>query len=269
MDALGAWMEQAAAVYLLVLARVGALVATAPAPQATAVPPQVRALLAVMLAGVLVGPQLDAPIDLGENLAELAALFVRETVLGVLLGVVVRIVLFAAELAGQVASQMSGMGLAEAADPTFGVSEAVLAQGLRYLAAAVYITIGGHRELVGSLLDSYAWAPLHADAAFDVFAQGAAATCVYVLAQSFVAGIRIAAPAIAAVLAALVVAGLIGRTLPQLNVLSFAFSFSGAVSVAALALAAPNLAVLIEGATTDALSNLMRAVSAAYGAGAN
>lgn len=269
MDALGPWMEQAAGVFVLVLARVGAFVATAPAPQATAVPLQARALIAVMLALVLVGPQLPAAASLQNDLVGLAALLVRETLLGVLLGIVVRIVLSAAEVAGQVASHMSGMGLAEAADPTFGVNESVLAQGLRYLAAAVYITIGGHRELVAALLDSYSWAPLTAAGDLAAFSDGAVAVCVATLAQSFVTGLRIAAPAIAAVLAALTVAGLIGRTLPQLNVLSFAFSFSGAVAVATIAFAAPTLGRLIDLQTTAAVSRLMETVAATFGGAAN
>ena len=54
--------------------------------------------------------------------------------------------------------------------------------------------------------------------------------------QSFSLGIRAAAPAVTALLLATLILGLVGRTLPQLNVLSLGFGLNALLAFAALGL---------------------------------
>ena len=59
---------------------------------------------------------------------------------------------------------------------------------------------------------------------------------VTLVSQSFSLGIRAAAPAVTALLAATLILGLVGRTLPQLNVLSLGFGLNAMLAFAVLAL---------------------------------
>ena len=54
--------------------------------------------------------------------------------------------------------------------------------------------------------------------------------------QSFSLGIRAAAPAVTALLLATLILGLVGRTLPQLNVLSLGFGLNAMLAFAVLGL---------------------------------
>jgi flagellar biosynthetic protein FliR len=54
------------------------------------------------------------------------------------------------------------------------------------------------------------------------------------LAESFVVAVRAAAPAMMALLLATLILGLVGRTLPQLNVMALGFSLNSLVALAAL-----------------------------------
>ena len=53
---------------------------------------------------------------------------------------------------------------------------------------------------------------------------------------SFSLGVRVAAPAVTALLLATLVLGLIGRTLPQLNIFAFGFGLNSLLAFAALGL---------------------------------
>ena len=59
---------------------------------------------------------------------------------------------------------------------------------------------------------------------------------VTLVSQSFSLGIRAAAPAVTALLLATLILGLVGRTLPQLNVLSLGFGLNAMFAFAALAM---------------------------------
>ncbi len=59
---------------------------------------------------------------------------------------------------------------------------------------------------------------------------------VTLVSQSFALGIRAAAPAVTALLLASLILGLVGRTLPQLNVLSMGFGLNALLAFAVLGL---------------------------------
>ena len=79
--------------------------------------------------------------------------------LGLALGLAVMILLSGMQLAGQVISQMSGMSLADVANPTFDTSVPIFSQILEMLALAIFFLVGGHRQVIDALLGSFAWMP--------------------------------------------------------------------------------------------------------------
>ncbi len=82
---------------------------------------------------------------------------------------------------------------------------------------------------------------------------------VALLASGFELGIRMGAPMILALLLSIVILGLIGRTLPQLNVLQVGFNINSAVMLVALAISL-NLGVwMVSDQFEASLDQLMQA----------
>jgi flagellar biosynthetic protein FliR len=88
-------------------------------------------------------------------------------------------------------------------------------------------------------------------------------TLTTVTAQSFQLGLRVAAPAMAALLLATVVLGLISRTLPQLNVMALGFGLNAMLGLAIVALSLGAAGWALEGELTLVLDELLKGLSAA------
>lgn len=218
---------------ILVLTRLSTLLMTLPAV-GTGVPKRIRAMLAVLLTFLIV-PTVIA-IDPGyspqaTNNIDLAIMLAREGLIGLLIGSVVQILITGVQLAGEIMTGTGGMQLGDAIDPTTRSTMPTLAQLIGLLVVAIMIGIGGHRLLIGSLIDSFRSMPpgrveLHESMLSLVMSQ---------MTTSLGAGVRVAAPVVAALLLCNLITGLISRTLPQINVLAIGLSIN---AVALLAVAA-------------------------------
>jgi flagellar biosynthesis protein FliR len=221
----------------LVFVRVAGLVLTAPIFGAGAVPLHVRALLAATLT-LLIAPlqwrgaafHFDGP---AAYLASLAA----EALIGACLGLGVLVLVHAMTLAGELISQAAGLGIAEVFDPAIEENVPSFSRLLFVLSVAIFLCIGGHRMLLAGLLDTFQTMPPGREQ-FGSLAGGLTT----LVAQSFVLGVRAAAPAVTALLTATLILGMIGRTLPQLNVLSLGLGLNALLALAVFGL---TLAVMV------------------------
>ena len=82
-------------------------------------------------------------------------------------------------------------------------------------------------------------------------------TVATLMGESFALGIRAAAPAMVALLLATLVLGLIGRTLPQLNILVLGFGVNTLVTIAALLVSVGAVAVLFQEYFDPAVKTLL------------
>ena len=151
-----------------------------------------------------------------------------EALTGLTLGLGVLVLFSGVQVAGQLISQMSGMQLSDVFDPGFDTHLPVFSQLLYLVTLAVFVAIGGHRRVIEALLDTFVWMPTGQ----GVFSQSVTAAMTSVLSQSFVLGVRAAAPAMMALVLATLILGLASRTLPQLNVMVLGFGASAAVTLA-------------------------------------
>ncbi len=122
--------------------------------------------------------------------------------------------------------------MAEVYDPSVDDSLPILSQFLNMLCLAVFVCIGGHRLVMAALLDTFQSLP-PGGTGIPADVGGALVT---LLAESFTLGIRAAAPVMTSLLLSSLVVGLIGRTLPQLNVMALGFGVSALVAYGALAM---------------------------------
>ncbi|MGV3484155.1 MAG: flagellar biosynthetic protein FliR [Planctomycetaceae bacterium] len=219
---------------ILVMTRLSTLLMTLPAI-GTGVPKRVRAMLAVLLT-FLIAPTVVAMdpeySPLATSNVDLAILLAREGLIGLLIGSVVQILVTGVQTAGELMTGTGGMQLGDAIDPTTRASMPTLAQLIGLLVIAIMIGIGGHRLLIGSLIDSFDAMPpgrveLHESMLSLVVSQ---------MTTSLGAGIRVGAPVVAALLLCNLITGLISRTLPQINVLAIGLSINALALLAVAAL---------------------------------
>ncbi|MCA9231924.1 MAG: flagellar biosynthetic protein FliR [Planctomycetales bacterium] len=218
------------ATFTLVLARVGALVMTAPVFSSKAIPLQARALLTValtLLCTPLVGGH--PPADL-TNLLTFARYLASEALIGLLLGFGVTLLIGGIQVTGQIVSQLGGTALADVFDPTLDANLSVFSQIFYFLTLVMFLLLDGHRLLMDALLDTYAWLPPGQANLGTTYVEAITT----LLSQSFVLGIRAAAPAMTALLLATLVLGLVGRTMPQINILAVGFGINSLLTLGCL-----------------------------------
>ncbi|MFO7906726.1 MAG: flagellar biosynthetic protein FliR [Planctomycetota bacterium] len=219
-------------IFLLVLTRVSGLVTVAPLWSSRAIPVRVRALLATGIAMIITPLWWHTPVEDPGNVVHLAVLLVSEFAIGASLGLAVLICFVGMELAGQLLGQMTGMRLANMASPEHNNTISVFSQFLRMLMLAVFVVAGGHEYLLHVFFRVFERMPpgqAHVSMPLvDALTK--------ITSYSFVLGLQLAAPMIVAVLLSLLVMGLIGRTMPQFNVLAVGFGINSLVMVGALLL---------------------------------
>jgi flagellar biosynthetic protein FliR len=150
-------------------------------------------------------------------------------------------------------SQMSGMSLADVFNPGFDESVPVFTQLFHFLTMAVFVGVGGHRILTEALLDTFAWAPPGHALIGDTYVEA----LTEIISQSFVLGIRSAAPLIVALLLSTLVLGLVSRTVPQINVIVVGFGLNSFLTLGMMIISVGALAWTFQEPTIDALHRLL------------
>ena len=245
--------------FVLVLCRVSGLVMIAPVYGSADVPMKLRALFAITLTLLIAPVQFGVTPPPATTLLDFVTYLAVELALGFVLGLGIWIHLQAFQLAGQIVSQASGLSLADVFLPNLDISVPIIAQLLDFCALAIFMGLGGHRLAMGALLQTFASIP----PGQGVLRPEIAETLSALVSQSFQLGVRVAAPALAALLLATVVLGLISRTLPQLNVMALGFGLNAMLALAVLSLSLGAAAWALEDEIAGVVDGLLRGLTAA------
>lgn len=239
---------------VLVLTRLSTLLMALPAI-GIGVPIRVRALLALLLTILTVPVVAEFNGDQtpqAANLIDLAILLAREALIGILIGTTVQMVITGVQTAGEIMSATGGLQLGESLDPATHSPTPTMAQLIGLLVTATMIAIGGHRYVLGSLIDSFAALPAGAARLHEPMLE----LIITQLGSSLAAGVRVAAPVVLALLLSNLVTGLISRTLPQLNVLAIGLSLNAVALLAITVLTIGSASYLFRDEFSIALDRL-------------
>ncbi len=240
-------------VFVLVLTRVGALMMALPFLGSQTIPMQVRALLAVAMAVIITPLHWGLSPPQPANLIEFGIIIGREALLGLALGSAIMILLSGMQLAGQVISQMSGLSLADVANPTFDTNVPIFSHLLELVAIAMFFLLGGDRQVIDALLGSFSWMP-PGSGTLPTELPDVLST---IAAHSFDTGVRAAAPIMVAMMLAILIVALISRTLPQLNAMAIGMNFNALIVLAMLGITLGSAAWVFQGATEDVTSLIL------------
>jgi len=213
--------------FALVLVRISGLMLTAPVYGSQVVPMRIRAALAgaiSLLMFPIIAPTLPQDVTLATAIPGL----VGELLIGLIMGLALGLVFAGVQLAGIIVAQQAGLGLGEVFNPVLNTDATVVDQIFFLTAMTVFVIVGGHRELMRALLDTYATLPV---LSFRVTPDAVDLIC-DVLSGSYALGLRMAAPVLISLLIATVVMGFLSRTMPQLNILSVGFPIRAILALA-------------------------------------
>ena len=214
---INAIVEQVAS-YIWPFVRISAFVMVMPLIGGVFVPNRVRLLLALSLT-IVIAPALPAHPEIDVlSVAGALAVF-REVAIGVLLGFTVQLVFDAITLGGQVIAMSMGLGFAVFLDHARGVNIPVLGQLFLLLAMLVFLSLNGHLALVRLLAESYQLAPI-GRAGLDSAALGGFLEW---SGQIFEVAIKIALPAVVALIVVNLSFGVMSRAAPTLNLFAVGF----------------------------------------------
>jgi flagellar biosynthesis protein FliR len=239
--------------FSLVLTRISGLTMTAPIYGASNIPKQIRALLAIALAVLITPMQLHVSVQYPDGLVQFAVLLAAELLIGLCLGLGIVVLLSGVQLAGEMIGYVSGLMLADALDPTTETNVPLFSHLLYLVTVAVFVCMGGHRMVMGALLDTFANIPPGGGAMPNSIADA----FVTLVAQSFDLGIRCAIPVVTALLLASLVMALIARTLPQLNVLVVGFGLNAMLTLATMSLTVGAIAWTFQDQVEQALGMIL------------
>lgn len=240
--------------FVLTLSRIGGVFLFAPALGSPIVPTRVRALLAVALT-VVVFPTVattPAPIIAHIDLISLAPMILGETIIGLAIGLVVAIPVMSVQMGGLIAGQQMGLGLGTVYNPAIDSNGDILGQILFYMALAIFMGAGGLDLMNTALVRTFDSVPLGAFAA----GQAPLDLLTGVIASGYGLAIRVAAPVLAIIMLETISTGVLMKTVPQLNVLTFGFPIKILAALTALIAALPFIERAVSEETLSVLNRV-------------
>jgi len=207
--------------FMLASLRIGAFLVVSPIFGSTAIPVQVRVIVAAFLA-VMVMAYSEVPDIESFNELRIIGVIITELLIGIAAGLILTIWFSAAVLAGEKIATSAGLGYAAQIDPNSGGQTPVVSQMLSLFMIILFLGVNGHLVVLRTMLESYSYLPIGAMPAWGVFIKGGVSAA----SAMFVAASIIMLPIAVVMLLINLAVGVITRSSPQLNLFSFAFPMS-------------------------------------------
>lgn len=230
-----ATIESQLLIWLFAMIRPGAAFIAAPIFSASAVPIQLRLIIALAI-GVPAASAagINLPADGMVSVPGFLAI-ACEILAGLALGFAIQIGMSAALLAGEVISNTMGLGFAAMADPLGGQSSPAVGQFLSMLGTFLFLSISGHLLLAEIIVESYRALP----PGQSWLSQEAIGGFVRFGGLVFAAGLSIALPVAFAMILVQIIMAVIARSTPTLNLFAVGLPATLLAGVVLLGMATP------------------------------
>ena len=227
--------------FVLVTARIGGLMLTAPMWSMTMLPKTARGAITVLLALALTPLAPRTPLP--DQALELPIPVAMEMVIGIAIGLTAAVLVQGVALAGEVLSLQMGLSLGPQLAPLPDVPVSGVGQLTTFLALVVYLATGGHLVMLRGLAESLRLLPPGLPIALDSGGRLAAVFCEAL----FGSAVRAAAPVMVALLLANLALAILSRAVPQLNAMMVSLPVTVGVGLVTVGLTLPLLAAMIGG----------------------
>ncbi len=200
--------------FALVLTRISSFLLMLPVFGSKGLPVQIKAAVAVFLSLFFctTAPLGVDPAHIGTLPAIL--LLAREAVYGLALGLIVGLLFSVVQFTGHVVEQQMGLTMAEIVNPLTEEEVGPLASLLEMIFLLLFLSANGHHLFLQILAKSYSIFPAGTTPTLDLLVGSVIETG----SVMFVAGLRLAAPMLAAFLILMVALALLARLIPEMDV---------------------------------------------------
>ncbi|NJL24578.1 MAG: flagellar biosynthetic protein FliR [Calothrix sp. SM1_5_4] len=205
--------------FFMVLVRMTAFVVSWPVFGSENVNGRIKVLFALVLT-LAVFPTLKFGVAQAEAMrADLVLLTLKEAFVGLSLGFLARIFFFAFRVAGELLSQAMGLTSAQVFNPALGGQTTAIEQFYVTLASLFYLGVNGHHYLISGLVSTFEWVP----AAVPGLNVSQFSGMGHLVQEIVELGLKFSAPVVISILVVNLILGVLGKTVPQLNVLVTSF----------------------------------------------
>jgi len=249
---LSAWL----AAFAWPLARILALIASAPVIGNPSVPARVKIGLALLIT-ILVAPLAPAAPGIDPASASGLLILAQQVLIGLAMGFAMNVVFHAAEMAGEFIGLQMGLGFATLYDASIPGLIPVIGQYLGIVVSLAFLGVDGHLLLISTLVESFQvlpLAPLSAPTGMRALLQWGGSIFSYALA--------LALPLLAALLITNLGLGVLTRAAPQLNIFAVGFPLTILIGLLGLTLLLPYFAPALERMFVDGLAAMLQLAAA-------
>ena len=245
--------------FALVWLRMVSFVLTAAFFSSPSVNVPVKILLSVVLTAIVAPMAQFQTVELSELSNQVIMMSLKEVTVGLILGFLTRFFFFALSMAGEVISISLGLGSAQVYNPFSGNNGQVLEQFYSLFGMIVFLALNGHHVFVTALVESFQTLPV-AKLSIEF---GGLAELAQRFQQIFVIMIKMAAPVVITLFIVNMAMAIIGRAVPQINVLVTSFPVTIMIGLVVLIISIPlmsmEMSLLLQSTSTE-LFKLMRAL---------
>jgi flagellar biosynthesis protein FliR len=203
-----------AATFMLVFARVGAMVMLLPGLGESNIPVRIKLAIALMLTLIILPLHRQAyHVDM-QSMVPLVVMTIHEVIVGIVLGATARVTLSALQVGGSVIAQQMGLGFVTSVDPTQGQQGVLIGNFLTMLGVTLLFATDSHYLVIAALNDSYnIFSPSDLMPSGDI-----AALATRAFTAAFRIGMQLSAPFLVFGLVFNVGLGVLARLMPQMQV---------------------------------------------------
>jgi len=217
--------------FILVAIRVSAILFSAPFFGSNAIKPQIKVVLSIIV-GMVIFPSVEVVSLGGIHEILLALLIAKEILIGVCIGILSHFLFVGAQLGGQVAGLQMGFGIVNVMDPQTNTQLSIIASFLNIAMLILFLAVGGHYLVLGAIAESFRFIPLGGGnidpLAFNYLAK--------LFSFVFLTAVKIMAPVLITLLIFSSILGVIGKLVPQMNLLIVGFPVKIAIGLIMMSL---------------------------------
>lgn len=184
---------------------------------------------------------------------EIISLAARELIVGLSLGFLTRLFFFIVTMTGDLVSMSVGLSASQMYNPMMGSNGNSIDQFYSTLGTLVFLAINGHHMLLSAIAQSYELVPVSVlSLKVGPFAEMAAYGT-----EVFVMAIKMCAPVLVTILLVNLAMGILGRAVPQINVLVTSMPVTIMLGMAVVFICLPLLVLEMNGLVEITASKLM------------
>lgn len=220
--------------FFLVFIRMTSFLVVSPFFSLRNIPNLVKVLFGLVLAFV-VFPVIEIGTLPVNSIFAYFLLILSEVTVGLAIGFVSTILFSAFRVAGQLIDLQIGYAMTQIFDPSQGAQNTITGQFLHLLSLVIFLSLNGHHSLILALVKSFELVPLSQGKVTGTLAQQMLTSFTGMITIAF----QIAVPVLAVLIVIDISLGMIGKTVPQLNVFMTGFPLKIGMGLLVIAVTLP------------------------------